>query len=46
MKQLLAPTRVLRDYLSNSLVWEDFLAQGGFVEQGSGVVDLQACDLR
>ncbi|MEY8015079.1 sulfotransferase domain-containing protein [Mycobacterium servetii] len=29
--QLIAPTRVLRDYLSNSSVWEDFLVQGGFV---------------
>lgn len=31
-KPLIAPTRVVRDYLSNSLVWHDFLAQGGFVE--------------
>ena len=31
-KQLLAPTRILRDYLSNSTAWEDFLDQGGFVE--------------
>ncbi len=38
-KQLLAPTRVLRDYLSNSLVWEDFLAQGGFVEGDIVVAD-------
>jgi aryl sulfotransferase len=37
--QLLAPTRVLRDYLSNSLVWEDFLAQGGFVEGDIVVAD-------
>ncbi len=39
MKQLLAPTRVLRDYLSNSLVWEDFLTQGGFVEGDIVVAD-------
>lgn len=38
-KQLLAPTRVLRDYLSNSTVWEDFLAQGGFVEGDIVVAD-------
>jgi aryl sulfotransferase len=24
------PTRIVRDYLSTSLVWEDFMAQGGF----------------
>ncbi|OBG31690.1 glycolipid sulfotransferase [Mycobacterium sp. E3198] len=38
-KQLLAPTRVLRDYLSNSMVWDDFLAQGGFVEGDIVVAD-------
>lgn len=38
-KQLIAPTRVVRDYLSNSLVWEDFLAQGGFVEGDIVVAD-------
>src|SRR5580693_1277744 len=38
-KQLLAPTRVVRDYLSNSMVWEDFLAQGGFVERDIVVAD-------
>jgi aryl sulfotransferase len=38
-KQLLAPTRVVRDYLSNSIVWEDFLAQGGFVEGDIVVAD-------
>lgn len=38
-EQLLAPTRVLRDYLSNSLVWEDFLAQGGFVDGDIVVAD-------
>jgi aryl sulfotransferase len=38
-KQLIAPTRVIRDYLSNSLVWEDFLAQGGFVEGDIVVAD-------
>ncbi|ORA20269.1 glycolipid sulfotransferase [Mycobacterium angelicum] len=31
-KPLIAPTRVVRDYLSSSLVWDGFLAQGGFVE--------------
>ena len=38
-EQLLAPTRVVRDYLSNSVVWEDFLAQGGFVEGDIVVAD-------
>jgi aryl sulfotransferase len=38
-KQLIAPTRVVRDYLSNSMVWEDFLAQGGFVEGDIVVAD-------
>lgn len=37
--QLIAPTRVLRDYLSNSVVWEEFLAQGGFVEGDIVVAD-------
>lgn len=31
-KPSIAPTRVIRDYLSNSLVWERFLGQGGFVD--------------
>ena len=39
IEQLLAPTRVFRDYLSNSMVWEDFLAQGGFVEGDIVVAD-------
>lgn len=38
-KQLLAPTRILRDYLSNSMVWGDFLDQGGFVEGDIVVAD-------
>jgi aryl sulfotransferase len=38
-RQLLAPTRVLRDYLSNSMVWEDFLIQGSFVEGDIVVAD-------
>ncbi|MEZ0353380.1 sulfotransferase domain-containing protein [Mycobacterium sp. pR1184] len=38
-KQLIAPTRVLRDYLSDSSVWADFLAQGGFVEGDIVVAD-------
>lgn len=37
--QLLAPTRVLRDYLSNSMVWEGFLSQGGFVDGDIVVAD-------
>lgn len=36
---LIAPTRALRDYLSNSLVWADFLAQGGFVDGDIVVAD-------
>ena len=39
IEQLLAPTRVLTDYLSNSMVWEAFLAQGGFVEGDIVVAD-------
>jgi aryl sulfotransferase len=35
----IAPTRVIRDYLSNSLVWKDFLVQGGFVEGDLVVAD-------
>lgn len=31
-KPLIAATRVMRDYLCNSLVWNDFLAQGSFVD--------------
>ncbi|MHA7651849.1 sulfotransferase domain-containing protein [Mycobacterium sp. ML4] len=31
-KSLMAPTRVVRDYLHNSLIWDGFLALGGFVE--------------
>lgn len=38
-KQLIAPARVVRDYLSNSMVWEDFLAQGGFIEGDIVVAD-------
>lgn len=30
-RHVIGPSRVLRDYLSSSLVWEDFVAQGGFV---------------
>ena len=37
--QLIAPTRVVRDYLSNSLVWEDCLARGGFVDGDIVVAD-------
>ncbi len=39
MTKVLPPTRVLRDYLSTSLVWEDFLAQGGFIEGDIVVAD-------
>ncbi len=38
-KQLIAPTRVHRDYLSDSRVWGDFLAQGGFVDGDIVVAD-------
>lgn len=31
--------RIVRDYLNNSLVWEDFLSQGGFVPGDIVVVD-------
>jgi aryl sulfotransferase len=37
--QLHAPTRTVRDYLSSSLVWRDFLAQGGFVPTDIVVAD-------
>lgn len=33
------PTRVVRDYLSNSLVWKQFAAQGGFVDGDIVVAD-------
>lgn len=33
------PTRVVRDYLSNSLPWADFMTQGGFVDQDIVVAD-------
>lgn len=38
-KQMIAPQRVLRDYLSDSTVWADFLAQGGFVDGDIVVAD-------
>lgn len=38
-KQMIAPTRVVRDYLSNSMVWEDFVEQGGFVDGDIVVAD-------
>lgn len=37
--QLIAPTRTVRDYLSSSLVWKDFLDQGGFVPGDIVVAD-------
>jgi hypothetical protein len=33
------PTRVVRDYLSDSRVWGDFVAQGGFREGDIVVAD-------
>jgi aryl sulfotransferase len=33
------PTRTVRDYLSSSLVWNEFLAQGGFVDGDIVVAD-------
>jgi aryl sulfotransferase len=33
------PARIVRDYLSTSLVWDDFLAQGGFVPGDVVVAD-------
>ena len=33
------PARILRDYLSSSLVWKDFMAQGGFVPGDIVVAD-------
>lgn len=38
-QQLMVAIRVVRDYLSNSMVWEDFLAGGGFVEGDIVVAD-------
>ncbi|HTN89421.1 MAG TPA: sulfotransferase domain-containing protein [Sorangium sp.] len=37
--KLFLPTRTVRDYLSSSLVWKDFLAQGGFVAGDIVVAD-------
>jgi len=37
--QLIAPSRAARDYLSSSLVWKDFLDQGGFLPTDIVVVD-------
>jgi aryl sulfotransferase len=36
---LIKPTRTVRDYLSSSLVWGDFLAQGGFAPGDIVVAD-------
>lgn len=36
---LVAPTRAVRDYLSNSAVWNDFISQGGFVPTDIVVAD-------
>lgn len=36
---LVMPARVVRDYLSNSLVWQDFIEQGGFVDGDIVVAD-------
>jgi aryl sulfotransferase len=35
----IAPTRTVRDYLNSSLVWHDFLAQGGFASGDIVVAD-------
>ena len=37
--KVIMPTRTVRDYLSSSLVWKDFLAQGGFVPGDIVVAD-------
>lgn len=37
--RLIAPTRFVRDYLNSSLVWNDFLAQGGFISGDIVVAD-------
>jgi len=37
--EILMPTRTVRDYLSSALVWNDFLAQGGFVPGDIVVAD-------
>ncbi|KYF96739.1 glycolipid sulfotransferase [Sorangium cellulosum] len=36
---LIPPTRIVRDYLNSSLVWNDFLAQGGFISGDIVVAD-------
>jgi aryl sulfotransferase len=38
-EQIAMPTREYRDYLSSSLVWKDFLANGGFVTGDIVVAD-------
>jgi aryl sulfotransferase len=38
-EQLIAPAKVVRDYLNNSLVWKDFLEKDGFVEGDIVVAD-------
>ena len=38
-KQQIMPPRIVRDYLSNSLVWKEFLTQGGFVSGDIIVAD-------
>jgi aryl sulfotransferase len=37
--KMIPPARTVRDYLSSSLVWNDFLAQGGFVPGDIVVAD-------
>ncbi len=37
--EITVPTRTVRDYLSSSLVWNDFLARGGFVAGDIVVAD-------
>ncbi len=38
-KQIIKPKRIVRDFLSDSRVWSDFLSDGGFVEGDIVVVD-------
>jgi aryl sulfotransferase len=38
-EELIRPSRTVRDYLSSSLVWNDFLSQGGFVSGDIVVAD-------
>lgn len=37
--EMIKPTRIVRDYLNSSLVWNDFLSEGGFVAGDIVVAD-------